>query len=100
MKGSLVIVLEMLYPPQRSEEHTSELQSQSTLVCRLLLEKKPHAPSREPADPVPLGSLHTAPSRTRTTPPRRSRRRRAAIRRARAPASAQLPTCRPRTTPY
>src|SRR6266853_5672062 len=24
----------------RSEEHTSELQSQSTLVCRLLLEKK------------------------------------------------------------
>src|SRR5688572_31216410 len=38
---------------QRSEEHTSELQSQSNLVCRLLLEKKksegsaewtPHAP--------------------------------------------------------
>src|SRR5688572_19571903 len=37
------------YPPQgttqivvdlRSEEHTSELQSQSNLVCRLLLEKK------------------------------------------------------------
>src|SRR2546427_6978975 len=31
----------------RSEEHTSELQSQSNLVCRLLLEKKnityPHA---------------------------------------------------------
>src|SRR2546430_6917208 len=31
-------------PPQRrssrSEEHTSELQSQSNLVCRLLLEKK------------------------------------------------------------
>src|SRR2546430_2975589 len=26
--------------PQRSEEHTSELQSQSNLVCRLLLEKK------------------------------------------------------------
>src|SRR2546430_12345289 len=25
---------------QRSEEHTSELQSQSNLVCRLLLEKK------------------------------------------------------------
>src|SRR2546430_7468748 len=40
------------YPPwictalsARSEEHTSELQSQSNLVCRLLLEKKkrPHA---------------------------------------------------------
>src|SRR5256886_14944340 len=27
-------------PGQRSEEHTSELQSQSNLVCRLLLEKK------------------------------------------------------------
>src|SRR2546430_15309099 len=33
----------------RSEEHTSELQSQSNLVCRLLLEKKkkniPHIPN-------------------------------------------------------
>src|SRR5438132_8240711 len=33
--------------PTRSEEHTSELQSHSELVCRLLLEKKkrirPHA---------------------------------------------------------
>src|SRR2546430_9549275 len=27
-------------PEDRSEEHTSELQSQSNLVCRLLLEKK------------------------------------------------------------
>src|SRR2546430_11437190 len=27
-------------PQLRSEEHTSELQSQSNLVCRLLLEKK------------------------------------------------------------
>src|SRR2546427_3797514 len=27
-------------PKRRSEEHTSELQSQSNLVCRLLLEKK------------------------------------------------------------
>src|SRR2546427_8333349 len=27
-------------PATRSEEHTSELQSQSNLVCRLLLEKK------------------------------------------------------------
>src|SRR2546427_5080630 len=27
-------------PHGRSEEHTSELQSQSNLVCRLLLEKK------------------------------------------------------------
>src|SRR5438270_5352335 len=29
-----------LVPLLRSEEHTSELQSQSNLVCRLLLEKK------------------------------------------------------------
>src|SRR2546430_6748342 len=28
------------HPIPRSEEHTSELQSQSNLVCRLLLEKK------------------------------------------------------------
>src|SRR2546430_7614925 len=30
----------------RSEEHTSELQSQSNLVCRLLLEKKKLTPHR------------------------------------------------------
>src|SRR5688572_32217454 len=30
--------------PERSEEHTSELQSQSNLVCRLLLEKKKKTP--------------------------------------------------------
>src|SRR5206468_5196607 len=28
------------FPDERSEEHTSELQSRSDLVCRLLLEKK------------------------------------------------------------
>src|SRR2546430_9504355 len=30
----------LIYGESRSEEHTSELQSQSNLVCRLLLEKK------------------------------------------------------------
>src|SRR2546430_10859441 len=37
-----------LHFAERSEEHTSELQSQSNLVCRLLLEKKknPHYSSR------------------------------------------------------
>src|SRR2546430_4643411 len=30
----------------RSEEHTSELQSQSNLVCRLLLEKKKYLPQK------------------------------------------------------
>src|SRR2546430_12045641 len=29
-----------IFNEERSEEHTSELQSQSNLVCRLLLEKK------------------------------------------------------------
>src|SRR2546430_8462542 len=33
---------------QRSEEHTSELQSQSNLVCRLLLEKKKQSRSHPP----------------------------------------------------
>src|SRR2546427_8631744 len=32
----------------RSEEHTSELQSQSNLVCRLLLEKKKYTTFRFP----------------------------------------------------
>src|SRR2546430_9208273 len=32
----------------RSEEHTSELQSQSNLVCRLLLEKKKHKSKHMP----------------------------------------------------
>src|SRR5256886_3487884 len=31
---------ELFFQPGRSEEHTSELQSQSNLVCRLLLEIK------------------------------------------------------------
>src|SRR3989475_5671849 len=32
---------------RRSEEHTSELQSQSNLVCRLLLEKKKKKKTRQ-----------------------------------------------------
>src|SRR2546427_7378081 len=35
-----VLILPALFCCERSEEHTSELQSQSNLVCRLLLEKK------------------------------------------------------------
>src|SRR5438270_9606298 len=56
----------------RSEEHTSELQSQSNLVCRLLLEKKKNPTTAHPAlerypiphrgrrDARPLGPVHTA----------------------------------------
>src|SRR2546421_2680541 len=40
----------------RSEEHTSELQSRSDLVCRLLLEKKKKRSAR---------SAHTSETRTR-----------------------------------
>src|SRR2546430_5096799 len=49
----------------RSEEHTSELQSQSNLVCRLLLEKKkkkdhPHRGSRDmdPCSTIHMTRLH------------------------------------------
>src|SRR5256886_13641394 len=35
-----VVQADLGHPLGRSEEHTSELQSQSNLVCRLLLEKK------------------------------------------------------------
>src|SRR2546430_8693265 len=46
-------------PFGRSEEHTSELQSQSNLVCRLLLEKK---------KTIPAQRYHSLSSRP--TPPR------------------------------
>src|SRR3712207_3185974 len=36
----LVLTVHELRDPERSEEHTSELQSRQYLVCRLLLEKK------------------------------------------------------------
>src|SRR5438270_9144579 len=54
----------------RSEEHTSELQSQSNLVCRLLLEKK-----NTPPAPVPSACRTAAgcsPPRGPPWPPRRS----------------------------
>src|SRR2546430_3147380 len=39
-EGPTTMRLDPRRPRGRSEEHTSELQSQSNLVCRLLLEKK------------------------------------------------------------
>src|SRR2546430_5848374 len=44
----------------RSEEHTSELQSQSNLVCRLLLEKK-----KKPYYGASSSLVHTEPARYR-----------------------------------
>src|SRR5258708_19691398 len=56
---------------ERSEEHTSELQSPDHLVCRLLLEKKKtHVtpiPLRQPRNPTPLPPCHTT-RRPITTP--------------------------------
>src|SRR2546427_8915971 len=49
-----------LRPRTRSEEHTSELQSQSNLVCRLLLEKKKKKKSSKPK----TGSLTSAEHKT------------------------------------
>src|SRR2546427_2259448 len=46
----------------RSEEHTSELQSQSNLVCRLLLEKKKNDPTE--ADSPRTMAPAIRPSRT------------------------------------
>src|SRR2546430_11560246 len=49
---------------QRSEEHTSELQSQSNLVCRLLLEKKKNrSDSRARRNPPPTFSRRSKPAR-------------------------------------
>src|SRR2546430_4542975 len=59
----------MVGAPQRprSEEHTSELQSQSNLVCRLLLEKKKRQPHRAPslAHRYPFPSQCTRHERSR-----------------------------------
>src|SRR2546427_4738370 len=55
---------------RRSEEHTSELQSQSNLVCRLLLEKKKKYIAIKLPNPHPAAKLHTlkpAPHARRTT---------------------------------
>src|SRR3989475_11099480 len=39
-RDDVAIILSKSGASERSEEHTSELQSQSNIVCRLLLEKK------------------------------------------------------------
>src|SRR5256886_1335272 len=53
--GKLITELQLIYNKarqaaitKRSEEHTSELQSQSNLVCRLLLEKKKKKSKKRP----------------------------------------------------
>src|SRR2546430_5168423 len=53
---------------RRSEEHTSELQSQSNLVCRLLLEKK----KKEETLVQHIAFAVTSPSHIRRKSPRRT----------------------------
>src|SRR5256886_5047647 len=57
----------------RSEEHTSELQSQSNLVCRLLLEKK-NTPLRRSARAARQRTHRAADCRRRACAPRSLRR--------------------------
>src|SRR2546430_13648013 len=52
----------------RSEEHTSELQSQSNLVCRLLLEKKKQLLRHSTSDLASRGSWHGAAASRRRPP--------------------------------
>src|SRR3989440_3596363 len=59
---------------QRSEEHTSELQSRSDLVCRLLLEKKKHKTSKRPRQEK-QPSQHKALTDLRFRPPPQHPRR-------------------------
>src|SRR2546427_6055214 len=61
-------------PGLRSEEHTSELQSQSNLVCRLLLEKKKKKNKKHRAIHLPHTfnvyiAVHMTQSLRYTTPP-------------------------------
>src|SRR5256886_6720326 len=55
---------------RRSEEHTSELQSQSNLVCRLLLEKKNGLPLAAPLSPTAAHHATCAPRAQLPHPPR------------------------------
>src|SRR2546422_4147116 len=62
-RGDILVRMDAhgVYPANRSEEHTSELQSRLHLVCRLLLEKKKKTTvstdTRSPLDTT--SSVHT-----------------------------------------
>src|SRR5205085_7567295 len=51
-RRTLLAVLYDAFTLWRSEEHTSELQSQSNLVCRLLLEKKKQNEEKRSLEPA------------------------------------------------
>src|SRR5215204_2774164 len=56
--GSVVLVRAEVMAFVRSEEHTSELQSHSDLVCRLLLEKKKAQRTELGGFPLPSFGVH------------------------------------------
>src|SRR5260221_9972344 len=68
--GFLESVYENALAIARSEEHTSELQSHSDLVCRLLLEKKKRKPTRNPRITITVNP--NKPPHPQTTPLRRN----------------------------
>src|SRR3989442_10553846 len=51
----LLLAGESVWTEERSEEHTSELQSRPHLVCRLLLEKKKIRPGPTPVTRMSAG---------------------------------------------
>src|SRR5476651_1794904 len=64
-----------LLPYDRSEEHTSELQSRQYLVCRLLLEKKKEGGVQSVVQPDDAQGSQLPPARVGRRPPRRGDRR-------------------------
>src|SRR2546427_9484671 len=73
MRNNALININMIHADvdQRSEEHTSELQSQSNLVCRLLLEKKKKKTNKSSHQTTnnKLNLLHTLHEITHTETP-------------------------------
>src|SRR3712207_7862296 len=67
--GATVVKVESGQQPDRSEEHTSELQSRQYLVCRLLLEKNKNRMSAQISasclDPSNTSALHSVGSVSR-----------------------------------
>src|SRR5260221_8248216 len=53
---------------ERSEEHTSELQSHSDLVCRLLLEKKKKKTQPDPVKTIKKGYASCCSEQIKVTP--------------------------------
>src|SRR2546427_1679372 len=66
---TLPVLISAHFGAARSEEHTSELQSQSNLVCRLLLEKKKSYLRRLDAQAVGVAAWRLGAGRGRKEDP-------------------------------